>query len=309
MQIEFLQEYIELAQCLNFTEAANRCNITQPALSKHLVALEKELGTQLVLRDRHKVELTQAGHMLLREALDICERWNRVRKDIGKAATVPILRIGGLLQNSRVLWLVSSVLGADEYGDESITCTYNQTYSKPFVDLLREQELDLVFAYQNSEQQEDDSDEFVSVPVFDDPFVVVVSADHPFAQLDELHMEDLQESTLIHLSGSYYSWGWDQVEAVCLRHGFKPQERMALMQPELDYSLVDIGSDALVLSRSALTGQLFTRMKSRACIPVVDDDAHFSICAIHRKDDPSSSLALFMSRLERYKSEDWQQSD
>ena len=62
MHIEYLREYIELAQCLNFTEAARRSCITQSALSKHLVSIEKEFGTELVARDRHSVELTQAGH-------------------------------------------------------------------------------------------------------------------------------------------------------------------------------------------------------------------------------------------------------
>ena len=41
MHIEYLREYIELAQCLNFTEAARRSCITQSALSKHLVSIEK----------------------------------------------------------------------------------------------------------------------------------------------------------------------------------------------------------------------------------------------------------------------------
>ena len=73
MHIEYLREYIELAQCLNFTEAARRSCITQSALSKHLVSIEKEFGTELVARDRHSVELTQAGHALLQEALAICD--------------------------------------------------------------------------------------------------------------------------------------------------------------------------------------------------------------------------------------------
>ena len=138
MHIEYLREYIELAQCLNFTEAARRSCITQSALSKHLVSIEKEFGTELVARDRHSVELTQAGHALLQEALAICERWDDARRRVNKAAAIPMLRIGGLLQNPRVLWIVSSVLSSNDQGSVSITCTYNQTFSKPFIDLLRD---------------------------------------------------------------------------------------------------------------------------------------------------------------------------
>ena len=47
MNIETCREFIELAQCLNFTKAAGNLNITQPALSKHMLALEKEFGIEL----------------------------------------------------------------------------------------------------------------------------------------------------------------------------------------------------------------------------------------------------------------------
>ena len=38
MNIDPAEKFIELAQCLNFTEAAGNLNITQPALSKHMLA-------------------------------------------------------------------------------------------------------------------------------------------------------------------------------------------------------------------------------------------------------------------------------
>lgn len=56
MNIESCREFIELAQCLNFTEAAGNLNITQPALSKHMLALEKEFGIELL--DRGKKEFS-----------------------------------------------------------------------------------------------------------------------------------------------------------------------------------------------------------------------------------------------------------
>lgn len=134
-------------------------------------------------------------------------------------------------------------------------------------------------------------------PIFDDPFVVVVDATHPLASQKNIHMEDLAEKTLVRLSGPYYSWGWEHIEAVCTRHGFQPKQRSVFTQPGLDYSLVDLQNDALLLSQSALTGQFFARTETHRCIPVSDEDAHFSICAVRRKDDPNAALKLFMSRI------------
>ena len=55
--------FITLAECLNFTEAANRCFITQAAMSRYIAALENQLGVKLFLRDSHNMALTEAGKL------------------------------------------------------------------------------------------------------------------------------------------------------------------------------------------------------------------------------------------------------
>ncbi len=297
MHIEYLEEFVKLAQCLNFTEAARRCNITQPALSKHLAALERELGVTLVNRDRHGAELSQAGNALLQDAIPLCEQYRAACEHVRSLAAMPTLKIGGLLQNPHVLWIVSSALAA-RAGKESISCTYDRTVSRPFIEQLADGSIDLAFTYQDEAQQQQAGDRFQSVHLFDDKFVVVVPSESPLAERDELTMEELADQTFIKLTGPYYSLGWDHIEAVCRAHGFNPRCKGAAMQPGLDYSLVNLDGCVLILSQSALTGQLFTRMKTHRCITVSDSDASFSICAIHRTDDPNRALKLFLQRMQ-----------
>ncbi|MGN0659658.1 MAG: LysR substrate-binding domain-containing protein [Emergencia sp.] len=61
--------FMEAAKCLNFTRAAEKLYISQPALSKNIAALEEECGMKLFYRDtRHsKVKLTPAGAVMLCE--------------------------------------------------------------------------------------------------------------------------------------------------------------------------------------------------------------------------------------------------
>ena len=61
MTIDQLQYFLAISQCRNFTLAANHLYISQPALSKSIVALERELGTRLVARNTKSVSLTPAG--------------------------------------------------------------------------------------------------------------------------------------------------------------------------------------------------------------------------------------------------------
>ena len=335
MHIEYLEEFIALGQCLSFTEAAKHCNITQPALSKHLASLERELGVQLVDRDRHSVELSQAGHALLKGAVPICEQYRSLRERVQSLATLPTLRIGGLLQNPRVLWIISSALAQGSTGagggsqatgtsggsraggsvagatgsagaktrhqpsanKQAISCTYNQTLSKPFHELLAEKEVDLVFTYEDAAQREQAGEGFSRLPLFDDHFVAVMPADNPLAEKDEVSIEDLANETFIKLSGPYFAWGWDHIEAVCRSHGFAPKTRTAIMQPGLDYSLVNLDGSIMILSSSALTGQLFTRMKAFRCVPVTDKDALFSICAMYLTGNKNRSLKLFLQQM------------
>jgi DNA-binding transcriptional LysR family regulator len=61
MEILSLRYFLSLAECLNFSEAADICNISQSSLSKAIIRLENELGVQLFDRSHHPITMTPAG--------------------------------------------------------------------------------------------------------------------------------------------------------------------------------------------------------------------------------------------------------
>lgn len=65
MHIRFLEYFVALADERHFARAARRCNVSQPALSTGLVALEQRLGKRLVERDRRFESLTREGEAIL----------------------------------------------------------------------------------------------------------------------------------------------------------------------------------------------------------------------------------------------------
>ena len=71
MNLRALQCFVILAEELNFSRAAERLHIAQPALSQQIRLLEERLGTQLVDRARRPLRLTEAGHYLCTEARQI----------------------------------------------------------------------------------------------------------------------------------------------------------------------------------------------------------------------------------------------
>jgi len=68
MSIRELRYLIALADCLNFTRAAERCSVTQSTLSIQLRKLEEYLGMRLFDRDRTHVAITVDGRKVLRFA-------------------------------------------------------------------------------------------------------------------------------------------------------------------------------------------------------------------------------------------------
>ncbi|QIJ64540.1 LysR family transcriptional regulator [Streptomyces sp. JB150] len=70
-----LRAFVTVAEELHFTRAADLLYVSQPALSKQIRSLERELGVELFRRDRHSVALTEAGEALLPHARRALQAW------------------------------------------------------------------------------------------------------------------------------------------------------------------------------------------------------------------------------------------
>jgi epsilon-lactone hydrolase len=87
VELRHLRAFVAVAEELNFSRAADRLFISQPALSRQIRGLEQLVGCQLLKRSTHQVELTVAGEALL-------ERSRRLLNDVD-AAVSAALAVGG----------------------------------------------------------------------------------------------------------------------------------------------------------------------------------------------------------------------
>lgn len=77
-----MQYAVELAKDRNVSQTAERLGITQPALSKHILALEKELGVKLFDRSTSPMSLTAAGEHFLAQAQDLLYREEQLHRSL-----------------------------------------------------------------------------------------------------------------------------------------------------------------------------------------------------------------------------------
>ena len=96
MELQQLRYVVEVAETSSFTRAAERCFVTQSALSHQIAALERELGQRLFVRSSRSVRLSEAGEAFLGHARAALRAAEQAREGAAAAAGVVTgtLRIG-----------------------------------------------------------------------------------------------------------------------------------------------------------------------------------------------------------------------
>lgn len=98
MELTQLRYVLQLASTSNFSKAADRLYITQPALSQQINVLEEELGLKLFRRTTRKVTLTETGEEFVRGAREVLDRVEELqrtmalrRREVGGTLSVGLL--------------------------------------------------------------------------------------------------------------------------------------------------------------------------------------------------------------------------
>ncbi len=105
MDLLSLKYFYETASVLNISYAANLLNISQPALTKQLKNLEKELGATLYKRKSKGIILTEAGNLLLDRAEELLHIENITKREI--------LNIDNTLSGSLSIACVNNIIRSD----------------------------------------------------------------------------------------------------------------------------------------------------------------------------------------------------
>ncbi len=100
MTITQIRYFLTAARTLNFTKAAQQLYISQPALSKQIVSIERELNAMLFVREDNAVRLTPAGAMLAQEMEGFLQRYDQIVAQVraaneGFSGTLRITTLAG----------------------------------------------------------------------------------------------------------------------------------------------------------------------------------------------------------------------
>jgi DNA-binding transcriptional LysR family regulator len=190
MQIRF---FLTLAKTLNFTRAAELCNVTQPTITKAIQRLEGELGGPLLLRERIHTQLTPLGCEmlpLLQQTFDSAETARRSAVRFRQRELV-VLRIG------LGIWVDPSVMAPliPQIGRRfpSLEVTVRHGDQAELNDMLLGSEIDVLLTA-DVERLTDRANRW---KVFADPLVALLPEDHALARVESLTNEQLREQVFI----------------------------------------------------------------------------------------------------------------
>ena len=186
MELRQLKYFAEVAETLNFSEAARNLCITQSTLSQQIKQLEQELGTQLLQRNSHMVSLTEAGEQLLPYArqtihcADLC--FDRVH-DLQEMLT-GTLNIGVTFSFSPIL-TETLVVFMKRYPHVRLNIYYKTM--DELMDMLSARKIDFVLAFRPVAPYAD----IESHILFDNHLSAIVSDGHPLARKDKVTLDDI----------------------------------------------------------------------------------------------------------------------
>jgi DNA-binding transcriptional LysR family regulator len=250
MDTRQLAAFCAVVEKKSFSQAAERLGVTQPAVSLQIRALEKRLGVQLVDRSGRRVEPTEAGQRLYRNAqrvlaaeevlLDELTEDERVagRFELG-ASTGP----GGSV--------VPILLGelAQTYPDLSVALTVSDTHR--IIELVADRAVELgVVGFARRHRS------VVFEPLFRDQVVLACPPGHRFAG-KTITFEELREETLILMQEG--AGVREAIEDELRAAGVRPRDFGARLELGLQESVrtaVEAGVGVTFISRSAIEAAL-----------------------------------------------------
>jgi DNA-binding transcriptional LysR family regulator len=184
MEMQQVRYFLSITRTLNFTRAAEECNVTQPALTRAIKQLEDELGGELIRREGRLSHLTDLGNRmlpLLQQCYDAATAAKSVAAKV-KKGEVPTLS----LAVSRTLDLdhLMGSLAEMHRSFAGLQLKLRRGTGAQIAMMLKNGEVDLAIGGPMGEVWE----RLETWPMFSEAFDLVVGADHPLAMHNEIDL-------------------------------------------------------------------------------------------------------------------------
>jgi len=253
MELKQLRVLLAVGDSGSFSAAADRLDYTQPAVSKIVAALERQLGTTLVDRGIRPLRLTEAGSALAQRAAAAFEQIAAAELEVEAIANLSAgsLRVGTFSSAGAAMVVDALRAFRKSHPDVDVSITEIGMPSA-LARLLRGGDLDLGVSFDYPEIGDTFGDDLAIVHLLDDPFDVVVPHGHRLEGKRKIRFADLgRENWLLGDFGAD-SPSFRMIDRRCRDAGFDPNVVYRVNDCQMAQALVAAGEGIALLPRIML---------------------------------------------------------
>jgi DNA-binding transcriptional LysR family regulator len=232
-----LRAFVTLAETLHFGRAASRLHLSQPPLSRQIMALEKALGVRLVERHSRQVSLTHAGQRFLADARDVLDRLERACRDARRAGAGEIgeLALGFMMHAAQTI--VPSLARRFMDAFPAAALRLREVMPNALVDELSDGRLDLGIMFPPPPVPG-----LVFRQAYRERLCVVLDSAHPLAGGATVRRPDLAGQPLILAPAETAPALRGAIETYCREGGFAPTIRV---ETQLQMTIVSLAAEGI----------------------------------------------------------------
>jgi len=208
MTLNELRYIVAVARERHFGRAAEACHVSQPTLSVAVRKLEEELGVSLFERRKGDISITPIGEQIVSQAQRVLEEVAGLRQIAlqGRDQLAGPLRLGAIYTIGP--YLLPHLIPQLAETAPQMPLVVEENYTAVLCEKLKQGDLDIIVI-----SLPFDEPGIRTLPLYEEPFVVLIPASHPFNQEEEIGIEQLSRENVL-LLGAGHCFR-DQVLEVC----------------------------------------------------------------------------------------------
>ncbi len=240
MEMHQIRYFLAVARTLNFTRAADQCNVTQPSLTRAIQKLEDEFGGALFNRERALTHLTELGRMVLphlEQTFDAAEAATSLASSVGRAEVTPlVIGVAGGITST----VLEDILGSLTEVLPGLTIDLRSGTSDQLVEMALKGGIDLLLIGQPDAVY----DRLETWPLFAKSYLIAMCCGHTLDSAEPLSLQVAAAQPCIDCADD----GTALWRATLMAAGLEPRFRHRVESPDLAVRLIVRGLGVAVLS-------------------------------------------------------------
>ena len=246
MEFRQIRSFLSVAETLHFGQSARLLNLSQPALSLQVKALEDELGIQLLRRNRQGTVLTEAGQAFREDAAAALEKLEFARRKAqwASAGKLGHLRIGFI--STAGFKIVPNLIRRFRKSYPDVEFSIRNILTGAQLEMIGDGLLDIGFLRLPIENRK----EIEVTTVHREPFVAIVPSWHSLSAKKEIRLRELKGNPFVMYAREYAPGFHDLLTGILSNAGVVPKVVQTAGEMPTLISLVDAGVGVSIIPAS-----------------------------------------------------------